>query len=183
MKVWAGIDISSLMYHICLLPDKSLAAIKGALPEILKKVEEETAEQKETLQRLETEGAATKLTLEKERQSTILDDRQKKVTEVLSLGTAFKDTDTESAVERLIKMAEKEEIATPTECEVYDLLSCKKADMENIDKLIETQFKEKVDISAEVKLKSEQAKCKLYLKEITGFNTEQLPKSYQDSFT
>jgi hypothetical protein len=32
------------MYHICLLPEKSITAIKSALPEILKKVEEETLE-------------------------------------------------------------------------------------------------------------------------------------------
>jgi hypothetical protein len=75
MKNWGGVDLNSLMYHICMLEDKSLSALKGALPEILKKVEDETAEQKETLQRLETEGAATKLTQEKERQATIVADR------------------------------------------------------------------------------------------------------------
>lgn len=46
-------------------------------------------------------------------------------------------------MERLIKLAEKESSdAMPTECEIYDLLACKKADMEHIDSLIEKSFVE-----------------------------------------
>jgi hypothetical protein len=32
-------------------------------------------------------------------------------------------------------------------------------------------------------MKSDQAKCKMYLKEITTFNENDLPKSYDNTFT
>jgi hypothetical protein len=41
MKTWAGVDIDSLMYHFCILENLTLDALKAALPEVLKKVEEE----------------------------------------------------------------------------------------------------------------------------------------------
>lgn len=45
------------MYHVSQLEEKTLDFLKGALPEILEKVEKEKLEQKETMNRLENDGA------------------------------------------------------------------------------------------------------------------------------
>jgi len=49
LKEWAQIDLDSLMFHMISLEEKTLPAIKGALPEILQKIETEALEQKETI--------------------------------------------------------------------------------------------------------------------------------------
>lgn len=50
------------------------------------------------------------------------------------------------------------------ECDLYNLLDCKKEDLAYIDTLIEDQFKADVQVNDDVRLKSEAQKCKLYLK-------------------
>lgn len=106
----------------------------------------------------------TKLQIEKDRLALVSEERQKKVTEVMAKD-AFKVNEQVSIVERLIKEVTSDSL--PSECELYNLLATKKANLEIIDKLIEEQFKEKVDQGDSFSLKSEQAKCKLYLNEIT----------------
>ena len=44
LKEWAQIDLDSLMYHLCSLPEKTLDSLQGRLPEILQLVEKEAAE-------------------------------------------------------------------------------------------------------------------------------------------
>jgi hypothetical protein len=161
-----------------MLEEKSMEALKGSLPELLQKCDEETSEQKEILVRLESEGAQTKLQAEKDRQQSVKDERQKKITEVMGTD-AFKAAEQESIVEKMLKLCSNE---LPKECEIYNLLGCKKQHLEMIDKLIETDFKEVVSVEDSVKLKSEQAKCKQYLSEITQFDISDLNKSYQDTF-
>ncbi len=136
MKTWAGVDIDSLMYHFCILENLTLDALKAALPEVLKKVEEEQTEQQEKLKRLELEGASNKFTAEKERIVAINEERNKKIQEVLGLGTAFKTVELESAFEKLIKKATGS-AEVNQECELYDLLDTKKENLKIIDKLIE----------------------------------------------
>lgn len=135
LKTWAQIDLDSLMYHISQLEESNLAYLKASLPEILQKVEQEHLEQKETMQRLENDGASTKIQEEKDRQAKITEERKKKVVE-FKADEKFKDQSFVSVVGQLVSKRSEDKDETPLECDIYNILDCKKEHMEPIDKLI-----------------------------------------------
>lgn len=90
------------MFHMISLEEKSLASLKGALPEILQKIETEALEQKETMQRLETDGSETKIKEEHDRLAKIKIERKNKVDEAMKDDKLFKDVDQSNFVVQLI---------------------------------------------------------------------------------
>jgi hypothetical protein len=108
------------------------------------------------MQRLENDGASTKIQEEKDRQVKIRDERKKKVQE-FKADEKFKDQKFTSVVGQLVSKRQGEGNDTPLECEIYNILDCKKEHMEAIDKLITDKLRdtEGADQSIEDKVKSE----------------------------
>lgn len=123
------------------MEEKTLDFLKGALPEILEKVEKEKLEQKETMNRLENDGATQKIEEEKARLEKIASDRQKKIQDFVEKEKLTSGEST-NVVLQLVEKRNKEEKATQIECDIYNLLDCSKADMVNVDKLINEKLRD-----------------------------------------
>lgn len=90
------------MYHICQLPDISIKSVKEKLPQLIKQVETEKAENLEIIQKLQQEEATDKIELEQQRLEKLAVTRNNKINEVLGTGNAFKNAASESVIEKLV---------------------------------------------------------------------------------
>jgi hypothetical protein len=82
-----------------------------------------------------------------------------------------------SVVEKLIEAKEGVQVESD-ECAVFNLLDWKKENLKEIEKTIEEEFVQNKDPGSAKSAKSEEAMCKLYLKELNDFKLTTLPSDY-----
>ena len=80
-------------------------------------------------------------------------------------------------MEKLIEAKEGKQVESD-ECTIFNLLDWKKESLKDVNKVIEEEFVANKEPGSAKSAKSEEAMCKLYLKELTDFKLSTLPSDY-----
>jgi len=91
--------------------------------------------------------------------------------------SSFKLTKVKSIVDKLIEGNESKSLES--ECPVFNLLDWKQEELKEVNKIIDEEFVANKEPGSAKSAKSEEAMCKLYLRELSDFKLTTIASDYK----